>query len=818
MHRFAHAAVRHRRPILVAFLLATLVIGSGVVLFDPGIEIETFEVDSPETDARHAVDAAFDVDERTFTLVAIRDDRGLTKAALADSLAFQRDVRNDERVAPTLVDRPKTVGLANAVVAVDDPILWVFDDPPGIEEEIAAFDALTEAEVASHLEDALRGVPFDPVDRADVAALAPHDLEPGDTDAEAHLVLVVHDADTPDEELLAAQHAVASIAESHFDGVVVFGEALAFESATVALGESFALLGPLMLLTVLTVLFLAYRDPLDVAIATVALGLLLLWVGGFAGWMGLSANQLLVAVPFLLVGLGIDYGLHLLMRVREERREHPVARAVALTIAGVGVAIALASVTTAIGFLTGMFSPVGVIRSFALVAAFGMLAACVVFGVFVPTMKLELERLRARRSRRGAPAPVSRYLPLGGIARWMGGPDRTRAVAVVVVALVLASGGFVALGDVDTTSDRADFLPGEPPTWMTLAPAPLQPSDHDMRERARFIDATFEDAAPRSVDILVTGEVTDPATIVAVHERGLWAEDWPVTVDRGVTTPLDTLDAIADDDPAFAAELAAADSTGDGLPDTDVASVFDAAFEADAAAASASIARGDDGAYEGLLIRVHVEDDAADADITFAMRAVAETIEAEAPVTAVATGGPILEHVGAGAVVRTAITTFALAVAAIGVVLAGAYRARGRSWSLGLVTLAPVVVAIGWLLGTLWVLELPYNAETAIITGIVIGIGVDYAVHVTERFVQARAAGDGVPGALSAAVGLTGATLVASAVTTVAGFGILALTLVPSLQRFGLITVIAIGYALVASAVVLPALLYLWDGALGPFE
>jgi predicted RND superfamily exporter protein len=53
--------------------------------------------------------------------------------------------------------------------------------------------------------------------------------------------------------------------------------------------------------------------------------------------------------------------------------------------------------------------------------------------------------------------------------------------------------------------------------------------------------------------------------------------------------------------------------------------------------------------------------------------------------------------------------------------------------------------------------------------------------------------------------------VLASAVTTAGGFGVLTFALVPSLQRFGLVTGSAIVYAFVASVVVLPSLLVLWD-------
>ncbi|MDZ7731399.1 MAG: MMPL family transporter [Natrialbaceae archaeon] len=108
----------------------------------------------------------------------------------------------------------------------------------------------------------------------------------------------------------------------------------------------------------------------------------------------------------------------------------------------------------------------------------------------------------------------------------------------------------------------------------------------------------------------------------------------------------------------------------------------------------------------------------------------------------------------------------------------------------------------------------PYNSDTAIITALAIGIGVDFAIHIAERYVQERGTVEPIV-ALERTVRGTGGALLASAMTTVAGFGILALTLVPSLQRFGIVTGLTIAFAWAASVLVLPSLLVLWERGVG---
>jgi uncharacterized protein len=57
----------------------------------------------------------------------------------------------------------------------------------------------------------------------------------------------------------------------------------------------------------------------------------------------------------------------------------------------------------------------------------------------------------------------------------------------------------------------------------------------------------------------------------------------------------------------------------------------------------------------------------------------------------------------------------------------------------------------------------------------------------------------------------TGGALAGSALTTCAGFGILVTSTLTPFRQFGLVTVYAIGLAMLAATLVLPSMLTLWD-------
>jgi predicted RND superfamily exporter protein len=99
---------------------------------------------------------------------------------------------------------------------------------------------------------------------------------------------------------------------------------------------------------------------------------------------------------------------------------------------------------------------------------------------------------------------------------------------------------------------------------------------------------------------------------------------------------------------------------------------------------------------------------------------------------------------------------------------------------------------------------------TGLITSFTIGLGIDYSIHVSERYVYELNRELGTETALERAIIGTGGALLGSTATTAGGIAILGLALLVPLQQFGIITALTILYAFIGSVVVLPSLLVLW--------
>jgi predicted RND superfamily exporter protein len=139
----------------------------------------------------------------------------------------------------------------------------------------------------------------------------------------------------------------------------------------------------------------------------------------------------------------------------------------------------------------------------------------------------------------------------------------------------------------------------------------------------------------------------------------------------------------------------------------------------------------------------------------------------------------------------------------VALALLAVYRSLRRA----LVPLVPTLLATGWGSLILWLSGIPLNPMSAALGALTIAIATEFGVILAGRFHQERRGGHGVEEALRRAYGRTGAAVLASATTAIAGFAVLIASDIQMLRDFGFVTVIDLIVALAGVMVVLPAAL-----------
>lgn len=132
-----------------------------------------------------------------------------------------------------------------------------------------------------------------------------------------------------------------------------------------------------------------------------------------------------------------------------------------------------------------------------------------------------------------------------------------------------------------------------------------------------------------------------------------------------------------------------------------------------------------------------------------------------------------------------------------------------RSVRFAIVTIVPIGLVVAWLYALMYLAGFALNWVTATIAAVSIGIGIDYSIHMTQRFREELAkAADKIQALRQAAQG-TGVALMASAATSIVGFTVMGFAPMPLFASYGMLTALMIFLAAAASLLVLPSLLFL---------
>ena len=130
-----------------------------------------------------------------------------------------------------------------------------------------------------------------------------------------------------------------------------------------------------------------------------------------------------------------------------------------------------------------------------------------------------------------------------------------------------------------------------------------------------------------------------------------------------------------------------------------------------------------------------------------------------------------------------------------------------RPLILATITTAPIFLMIVWLYAIVGIAGYGLNMVTVSIAAISLGVGIDYVIHIIERFREEKEKGMSTMKSIEAVGGASGIALFGSAMSDITGFAIINQSEMGFFSTFGLFCAIMIGLSLIASLVLAPAAL-----------
>jgi len=822
------AGVTSRFPwVVLAVTLALTVVFAGLAsTLESASGQEGFSPESEEIQASERIGELFgDSSTASVMQVIVQDEGGdvLTRDALEVVAAIEEGIAGSD-AAEFIADRPGQPGILSYLSPVRQAM-----DAQGLTVEDLPDDAAVKQLYADALASAGPELGF-------ASQLVPEDA--GDA-PEIGMVLVFVDTTTDIDEQIEREVAVADAVRAVDDTteleVAPFSFSLLFGDQDDFLGEVAELFTLAFAIIVVILLFVFWVSPIgttsrlasarrmlaDTAVVMLTIVLVVLWMNGVGallqriGFLG-PLTEVAQIVPILLVGLGVDYGIHLTSRYRDEvGAGRSVDGGMRTAIGTVGVALVLATVTTAIGFLTNVINPIPALRDFGILASVGIVLSFVLMLTFVPALRIVLDR-RAEAGERlptqGLGATRDRLLP--DIAARTSVLAERIPIPTLLVALVLGGLGYLGLSNISTEFSFTDFLPEDSPVVATLD----------------TIEEAFGGGFGETTQALVEdADQTDPAVFNAYGEAAVAFGDTPgvltVTTPIGevasATSPVTVIRQLlapgpdgTPPAPGFAEQAVAAGfdpETGRIAEDGDVAALYAAAREAAPEQIGAVVAFEGDEPVAGLL---EIDTQAGDEDALELRDAIAEDASAlvDAGASVTITSNEIITAGIVESLSDSQVASLFITLVAATLVLMLTFWIENRRPFLGVLTMVPVALVVLWTFGLMYVSGIPFGPVTATLTGLAVGIGVPYTIHMARRFEEDRNRYDSLDVAIRETTRNTGGALAGSAFTTAGGFGILITSTLVPFQQMGQVTVYAIVLSLFGALLVLPSLLVLWEG------
>lgn len=545
------------------------------------------------------------------------------------------------------------------------------------------------------------------------------------------------------------------------------------------------------------------------------------WSFGYVTLAVGHLNILSVSFGVILIGLGIDFGIHYVARYLQTRGEiADSGEALVHTARTIGPGVVTGAVTTAIAFFTARLTEFTGIAELGVIAGGGIVLCLVATLLVLPAM-LYLSDRGTRATIVPRPLKVNRW-----VAPLVRFPLMTLLAAVVVTTLAAAGLNRLAYdhnllnlqpeGLESVELERMLLTKTDHSVWYALSIAASR--EELLARKERFLSLPSVDRTEEIVSLLPTDHAVKGPLIARISAR---LEDLP---ERPPLIPVASPDelgrAMAAAQVALPADHPRAESVRrrlgrarDGLRQMPASEAYERVSDYQQRLAGdllaqlrtlQNVANPEPPTLADLpqslvtrfvgrsnqhLLKIYGRGNIWDMDGLERFVADVKSIDPSA------TGQPLQTYYASRQMQKSYITAALYALIAALVVLLCDFG----SIRMMLLALLPVAVGMVQMFGLMGWLGIPLNPANMIVLPLILGIGLDDGVHVVHDFRQQRGR--------YRISGSTATALLVTSLTTMVGFGSLMFASHRGLQSLGRVLTIGVTCCLVCSLVLLPALL-----------
>jgi hydrophobe/amphiphile efflux-3 (HAE3) family protein len=528
---------------------------------------------------------------------------------------------------------------------------------------------------------------------------------------------------------------------------------------------------PLGLLIMLLFLFVCFQQLRGVVLPFAVVIMSILFSMGLIPLLGWRIHVISILLPIMLIAIANDYGIHLIAKYQElNYEENPYSKKeLAMEIfSHLTKPVLLTGLTTMAGILCLLGHVVIPARQISVLAASGILFALAASLFFIPAVISMLPKAKPVIHSRNSKRPLlERMLRLFG--KIVTSKPKEIIVFAIISALVVSVGMFFVVVDTD--------------------PNKYYPKDHPVPYAARLINDNLGGA--QNVSVVFQGDIKDPRIMNKIDNMEHELQEMP---EVGNTTSIVRVVR------QMSRALNDRDEEGyDRIPDTRnaVAQYFELySMSGDPDDFEKMV----DFPYEHALLTARLNT-ASTKKMDHVIDRLKERIKNDQDVLLVGGFGSILSEL-AHKIVNGQFLSLGLAIFVVGVLLMILFR----SVTAGLISAIPLAISITTLFGLMGIFRIELNVATAMLSSIMIGVGVDYTIHFLWRFREERQGGLDSKEAVVKTLTTTGRGIVFNALSVIFGFIALLTSSFMPVRFFGFLVVVSITSCLIGALILIPSL------------
>ena len=618
-------------------------------------------------------------------------------------------------------------------------------------------------------------------------------------------------------------------------------------------GFSSALFITVTVIAAIAVVGFSLRSYWAVVLIGIGLSILMIWLKGFSYLLGLKGGLVAdMIVPIAMISLGVDFGVHAIRRYQEEKNNDiSFDRKFIIAFTGVGAALTLAFISDAIAFLSNITAGIESIVHFGLAAGVATFAAYIVLGIYAPFLLSRIESLD-NKSNIFSNKLFRLFLSLGSAGTAGGSvivflllsPILGVLLAVINILFFLITPIYFVRGERPKNknpqlrisffekfesyfSSIILFFSGKPIiTVLFFSLITIYTTFLAFKLEASFEVADFfnpQSDFVKGLDKLDYHLGDTTGEIGLIYIKGSLDKPEAISDIKKLVNNLDKKDFLAHDtkgnllliEPNILSllEFGGIDTTDQSKIKEYFNQLIDNGLLTDSLETIFSPNRIKFALIKSendfsTVLRVGIPDSASQGVTTLARNEIEKELDilkdkdyfSEFGIT----GSPFVRDVELSSGTNALFRSIPLAALASFIVLFITFR----SIKYAFITTLPIGLVVSWLYGIMYIGGYSLNFVTATIGAISIGVGIDFSIHITQRF-REEIRKNSKEVALRKTLNGTGIALLGSALSSMAGFAIMGMAPMPLFASFGQITAIMILLALISSVFVLPSLLVL---------